>query len=147
MNTKSNEEFNWKERLIALRKMIEHEDNIINHRMSWFGVFQGLLFTAFAATYKSEFKNICEFRLLLPYFGIAVSLSFFISFWCSSKALKNLKGIWRGKETEIPPVGLDLDDYGMPLKLLRIFLPWHFLPWIIIITSLMATQNPPLVAT
>jgi len=60
------------------------EDNLINHRMTWLGITQGLLFTGYAATFQltdapwHSKENYDLFLRLLPSAGIWISIFVFI---------------------------------------------------------------------
>ena len=81
----------------ALREQWTHEDNLVNHRLMWLILSQGLLFTAFGTL------TIDKHRWLVigfPAFGMAVALVIGISIFA---ALDSARAI----ESEYQKAGLD----------------------------------------
>jgi len=53
----------------SIRNMIQHEDTLINHRLTWFLVFQGFLFTTLGIVWRSGFSSPVLFQ-----FGIVITV-------------------------------------------------------------------------
>ena len=134
------------------RRLIEHEDNLINHRMSWFGVFQGALVAGFLkvacdsctcdsisyyATFVSAYavKGICVI-------GILLSASFASIFRIGHKRLKEIKHQYSRHSDLRTPLPTQKDEKKLITDELRYWAtPWGMMPivfilvWIIVLTS------------
>ncbi len=80
-----------------LRKQIEHEDGLVNHRITWLLASQGFLFFAYnqvstAANKPGHFKITL---LLIAALGLAITLSIFLSILAAFDSLKNLRASWK----------------------------------------------------
>lgn len=100
--------------MIEAREKWVHEDDLINHRLSWLGVTQGLLFAAlgFALHEQSALSNDAGppmsplLKLLvnyLPYLGLLTSTLIFIGVLGATIAMIRIKRIY------------GLDQYGISL--------------------------------
>lgn len=77
------------ERINEIRDLIKHENELINHRLTWMVLFETLLLNAFVCVLKEcEDKFYCVSIILL---GIFVSLSFFFPLRKAHNAIENLK--------------------------------------------------------
>jgi hypothetical protein len=72
-----------------VREMIRHENDLVNHRLTWLCVIQGLLFTALGATLDKANHEYIQIGLSL--FGIAVSISSYIGLKLANYAIIKLK--------------------------------------------------------
>src|SRR5690348_10576892 len=54
----------------ALREQLTHEDNLVNHRLMWLILSQGLLFTAYGTVSSAKLHWLAYG---FPFFGMAVS--------------------------------------------------------------------------
>jgi hypothetical protein len=116
----------------VIRTMIAHEDSLANSRANWLILIQGLLFAAF-----SGLEDHRQIIFVLAAVGIVVSISFYVSFKTSEKAIGNILAFWDrhlGKTGEkwedYPPViGIGLKDRGFLRVLDRIISPRKILPW------------------
>jgi hypothetical protein len=120
----------------AVRSMIAHEDNLLNNRMNWLLVVQGLLFTALAGTFKEAVSPIPGFVYVLIAFGFLISISSKVAFISSDRAIRNLLGYWHEhlKSTnrrwqDFPPViGAAVHERAL-MRLDRFLSPRNLLPW------------------
>lgn len=74
-----------------IRKLIESENAIRNHRTSWFLVLQGLLVNGLIQTYiyKSDLaNNFLYIAIQITVFGILSSISFLYASWRSEKSIQ-----------------------------------------------------------
>jgi len=85
------------------RDYVEHEDNLINNRLMWNITIQGFLFATYGfAVEKLVESPINENRLfalrglivVLPLFGIGISLVSFMGVVAAQSAIKNLVTQW-----------------------------------------------------
>ncbi len=111
--------------------MIQHENELINHRVSWFLTFNGLLFAAFAL-HGDGFGAGC-FILILAVIGITTAVSFFLVLMGAEKAINRLKGVWDefGKRNTVDIFGkIDVlgHEYEGWKKILGWLHPWCSLP-------------------
>ena len=81
-----------------IRQLWEHEDNLINQRMTWLGVTQTILFAAYGLllTVKpsdcvSNLENQKELVTLLPIIGLATSILILVGIIAAIFAMKEIK--------------------------------------------------------
>jgi hypothetical protein len=102
-----------------LRKQVEHEDNLINHRLNWLLLSQGFLFVAYGTILTSDNLNLAQkvwpLRILITV-AVVVSTLTCSSIWAAFRAVHELRACWlrfneaeskmeRGKlETDFPPI-------------------------------------------
>jgi len=111
----------------TVREMIFKENEFINHRLTWLGTFQGLLFAALVFALQKE----PELIRLLGVIGIVASTTSLASLWIASKAVKNLRSEW----DIYKPFGYAGPDViGYRSKLFGFLFPWFVLPMLFIVT-------------
>jgi len=60
------------------RNLWHHEDILINHRLTWLGVTEGLLFGAFGfAGIQQTSEKILQLQSLISYIGLGTSIAIF----------------------------------------------------------------------
>jgi hypothetical protein len=138
----------------VIRDLINQETTLVNTRMSWLLIVQGLLFSGCSQFYD---KNLlCS--IVLSVVGLCVSLGMKFSFWSSEKAIALILTYW---DRYISVNNLSYDDFppvwaGAGWKLSKkeklmikycgflqshTFLPYIFTgAWIIIIFSVMTIK-------
>jgi hypothetical protein len=72
----------------ALREQWTHEDNLVNHRLMWLILSQGLLFTAYGNLSTARHKWLV---IGFPLFGIAVAAVIGISIYAALDATDAIK--------------------------------------------------------
>ena len=107
----------------TVRAMVRHENDLINHRVSWLLTIQGFLFAALAFTWEDA-------RVLVPVIagvGVFVSFSIGIVIRYGSAAIGKLNKDWEGNK---PPNydGPDIMGHVSTANWERPFRPWRFLP-------------------
>ncbi len=129
----------------AVREMIAHEDQLLNNRMNWLLVVQGLLFAALGS-FKDAAPPVPGLVYVLIAFGFLISVSSKVAFISSDRAVRNLLAYWdehlksaNRRWQDYPPVFgaaihdsvvMWLDSFLSPRNLL----PWAFaLGWIVIL--------------
>ncbi len=133
----------------AIRAMIQHEDTLINHRLTWFLVFQGFLFTALGIVWQGVFSNGIKPDLFL------IGITVMIAIVGSLSALATKQGVnsaveailklhekwdkYQKQEVIAPVIGLILETEGSEkLKSRKFLTPWKFIPsmmffwWIVV---------------
>ena len=87
----------------TLRQMWQHEDNIANHRITWFTTTQGLLFAALALVVKEQAGSL---KPVLVAVGVGSCLLTFASLLLGSHAKARLQKWWKKNEGNYagPPV-------------------------------------------
>ena len=136
----------------VLRELIQRENDMTNHRLTWLLVSQGILFTATANFMKPGMGTFAAKVLIC--IGIAVSFSFFCALMNSAQARKNLRAMWterikgRGRLVRsVPPID---GATPYPWRFLEIFTPWIFVPgvivlaWILLLLSVCFRGGVPL---
>ncbi len=119
------------ERYAAItRSMIEHENILLHHRMTWMWTLQGLLAAALVFAWEQDSLLLW----LICAFGALSSASFGLSFVSSLIAVNNLLTLWHAYARDNPgysgpPV------IGTPrLKVIPTVLkPWGLLPWLSVV--------------
>ena len=113
------------ERYEFAREHLRHEDGLVNHRVTWFLVFQGLLFTALMAgfglldlakefdPYERTFVKVVLFLLML--LGIGSSLVAHRLIRAAYWQMDEVAGWW-AKQTEPMPAELRPQDYFPPVR-------------------------------
>ena len=72
----------------ALREQWTHEDNLVNHRLMWLILSQGLLFTAFGTLSTAQHKWLV---IGFPLFGMAVAAVIGVSIFAALDATAAIK--------------------------------------------------------
>src|SRR5436305_12422508 len=130
-----------------IRAQIEHEDNLINQRLSWFVAAQSFLFTAYAillnappAPMRVE-KFVTQQDILfplIPVVAIGMSLLIYTTIFAAMRAMANLRRLLESHLNEreravLPPV----QGYRLTLLLGQaapILIPFVFmLSWIVLL--------------
>lgn len=115
------------------RQIIEHEDNLINHRVSWLLIAQSFLLGACVASGKYPF--------IIIFFGFISTLISYLSIRAALSALKILKDeVYETPELmEHKPKTISTDsisslgDFGakyLPISFLAIWGVLAFFPWL-----------------
>lgn len=120
----------------AVREMIAHEDNLLNNRMNWLLVVQGLLFAGLGSLADAA-APIPGLVYVLIAFGFLISISSKIAFISGERAIRNLLGYWddhltatNGRWQDYPPVfGAAIHDRTL-VRLDRFLSPQNLLPWV-----------------
>ena len=118
---------------------IKHENELINHRMTWLGAFHGLLF---ASVYLSLDKPILKFLIYIACFvGVFISVSIGYAIHRANVGIDRASKEW----DRIKPkswFGLDVEGYrsndGIAWLMPGNFIPWVFMfSWVLILFILM----------
>ena len=111
----------------TIRQMIAHEDDLINHRLTWLAQLQGFLFAALGFAWEKA-------SVLVPglvVVGIVTALSVHAACLFSGKAVDGLRKEWDANRPT-PYDGPDVIGYRADNEgwFLGRFLPWIVLPWL-----------------
>jgi hypothetical protein len=71
----------------ALREQWTHEDNLVNHRLMWLILSQGLLFTAYGTLSSAKLHWLV---IGFPFFGMAVAAVIGVSIFAAFEAIEEL---------------------------------------------------------
>jgi hypothetical protein len=107
----------------VVRQMIEHESEVTNHRLTWLVTLHGFLFAALGFAWKDG-------QILIPILailGVATSGSMLIPLYSADAAIRNLVREWKANKPE-QYRGPDVIGYHSDKLIIRIFVPWIFLP-------------------
>ena len=113
-----------------VRRMIQHEDNVLSHRLSWMLALQGLLVNALGYLWGKVMPALW----LIVGFGFISTISFWYSLHISQKAIEGLKEQWqeRSKKND----NKDNEDWT-PLqsysKCKTYLMPWRLLPPLVLV--------------
>ena len=84
-----------------VRDYIVHEDSLINFRLNWLLVIQGLLFAAYGLSIReSSLANIHEFRKVISFVGTTTCILIFLSIFSAVIAIKNLEAFWEKRKKD-----------------------------------------------
>jgi hypothetical protein len=103
----------------TIRKLVAHETEMVNHRMSWFLVLQGFMLAGLAFGWEKS-SALCT---IFSSVGILSSLSVGILLRYGILAAKRLEE--SNPDGESPVVGR---GYKETPRIIHFLLPWHFLP-------------------
>ena len=129
-----------------IRSQIEHEDNLINQRLSWFLAAQAFLFSAYAILLNApsqvrlqRFATQQEILFtLIPLVAIGASILIYVTVFAAMLAMANLRRLLEGHMNEeesalLPPV----QGYRQTLLLGQaspILIPFLFMiSWIVLL--------------
>lgn len=120
-----------------VRQMVQHETELVNHRMTWFLTSQGIFFAGLAVVWGKDLR----FTLTIVVVGLVASVSTQVSVQAAIRAVQGLEQCWIDKAQElqvdlssVPPVnGLYRTQIRLHEKLL---FPWRLLPWFLAVTWL-----------
>lgn len=116
--------------------MVKYENELINQRLTWLGVFQGLLLAALAFAWDKKQQDEC-LVVVLCFLGAFVALSCWRGTLLANKAIDNLSSYWdKVKPKDYP--GLDVQGVRSGTECLSWLMPGLALPpafliaWILI---------------
>jgi fatty acid desaturase len=116
----------------VIREMIRHENEVTNHRFTWFLVIQGVLLTAAASFWDKHWAPFFAVAIL----GIVTTISTFYSLRLSGQARSHLRDKYNAKldlypeekKEEFPPIAGDIPgSKGWPWAN-----PWILIPWVVV---------------
>lgn len=114
-----------------IARMIQHENELLNHRIQWFLTIQGFLFTAVALFGNNPGRRF--FGLCIAITGIAVCLSFGMALQIGRKGFGSLVEQWKnavkGHEQRFFQAGVF--GYLAGERWETFLAPWRILPYII----------------
>ena len=119
----------------VIRSMIQHEDTLRNHRVTWELIVQGFFIGIAGDLWKTGDNEIII--IMIAIVAISLLFSFMVTVKKNDEAITKLVNMWRDQATEleletIPITGcrfeLDEEDSEKKDKLLI----WNCLPWILI---------------
>ena len=116
----------------------EHEDNLINQRITWLSLFQGALFAAFALIHDEPDNTLQSALPFIPWFGILINLAILVGVYAAIRAMYIIRS--RADENEVteekyPLRGLGVSDKTTSLGLVPpIAIPLLFLiAWMLLL--------------
>ena len=116
-----------KEYLRSIHELIKHEDQLLNHRLTWMWTLQGLLFTAIGFLWKSSDFPV----IVIACVGLASCLTIGYSIRRGMAAILQLLNK-AGEYKKLKEVDCNLPPtIGSRSKAITWLLPGYSLPWII----------------
>lgn len=119
----------------TVREMIRNENDMMNHRITWLILVQGLLFTAIGAALDK--KDFASLLLVVSMLGVVVAGISYIGLFCTHKAICRLHDLYPNITNRPGVVG-----YWSTSPIIRYLPPWQLLPvvfaagWIILLALL-----------
>jgi hypothetical protein len=129
----------------VVRSQIEHEDDLVSQRLSWFLASQAFLFTAYAISLNGptqlHFQNLEAqaklLMILLPLLAIASALLIWISVLAGVSAMRTLRMNFERSAGKLPAQLPSLQTAGRALlggQLGPVFIPPMFIAvWLILL--------------
>ena len=110
---------------VVVRAMIKHENELMNHRITWLSTLQGLLFAALGFAWDKHDAQVLVF--IISIIGIVISISSITVLRAASGAISDLADWWENNKPE---------DYQGPGVIgrrttkswQRLLYPWNLLP-------------------
>ncbi len=75
----------------TIRSMIQHENELVNHRLTWLITGQGLLFAALSFAWDKNVESLFKILILL---GVGLSIIIFFTVAGASRAIFELCEFW-----------------------------------------------------
>ncbi|SIO47785.1 RipA family octameric membrane protein [Chitinophaga niabensis] len=113
----------------TIRKMNEHENELLNMRFSWFTTLQGLLFASLGFVWKDSPLFV---MIIISIMGITVALSFLSAIKLTRAAYNNLSQWWDKHLSDYDGPPLKALQLNSKMTFIRFFRPWRIMPWIFI---------------
>lgn len=120
------------------RRLIEHETKLVDGRMTWFILFQTLLFVGLKELYDKPFPILVVISLI----GIGISIIIRHSFWKNEKAIAFILDQWNKHLNELgcaheffPPIyaGYTINVHKGKIDAIWKFLLHHIaIPWLFV---------------
>jgi hypothetical protein len=76
-----------------IRSMIQHENDLLNHRIQWFLIINGFLLTA-TATLKNKQLDEIRLMIIIAIVGLLVCISFWFSLGIGRRGVGRLADMW-----------------------------------------------------
>lgn len=131
--------------------MIQHENELLNHRIQWFLTLNGFLFTAVALYGNQPGRNL--FGTALAILGLLVCYSFGIGLQIGGRGFRRLVRIWQDLYSKCHEDFHEVGVYGHLAKGFReeYLAPWRALPflmafgWLLVLAFVwyFPGENPP----
>ena len=120
----------------VIRSMIQHENELINHRLTWLTTVQGLLFASLGFAWDKPTSG--ALISLLCSLGVAVSVAALVALTGASLATANLCLWWdthKPKDYKGPDVIGGRPSGGRRIQVISRYVgPWSYFPVLFIIT-------------
>lgn len=90
----------------TIREQIQHEDNLVNHRLTWVLLSQGFLFTLYYTLFNTILEDFKTFKILLflliaiAVSGIILSILGVLSIKGAFRAIQHLREFWYSEYKE-----------------------------------------------
>ena len=107
----------------VIRTLIHQENEMINHRMNWFLILQGFMFTSIGFAWEKNSALCVVFACV----GMLSALSVGVLLYCGILAIKKLEK--SAVQNEEAVIGKGSEETSLAIHLL---LPWNFLPFLMI---------------
>jgi hypothetical protein len=116
------------ERLNQLRSYIEHENSLMNHRLTWLWTLQGLLFAAVGIAPKQS-DSFVSLLLCLVGFVSCISIGYILNIGRHILDKLNPQAADLGKLIDEELGLISTGITGKEGRYIQILFPWILLPW------------------
>ena len=110
----------------VIRQMIQHEDNLLNHRLTWMWTLEGLLFGAAGFMWKESVAPLIAVGTV----GLLSCISVGYSLDRGLRAVRDLLGIAGRFKDQLPKTIALPPTIGSRRPAIEWLLPGRFLPWV-----------------
>lgn len=131
---------NYYEKINSWRELLKLENEMCNHRMTWFVLLEGLMFTAFGALFQKRTElNLDLYVMILSISGVLISISFLYIFLLGERAFAKIKNDHKEYCIANNIAKKDFDmiiGYDHEKKFLHILAPWNLMPIVLMLAWL-----------
>ncbi|MDX1253381.1 MAG: hypothetical protein IDH49_14240 [Gammaproteobacteria bacterium] len=109
----------------TVRDMIKHENELMNHRITWLSTLHGLLFAALGFAWEKSDAQVLVF--IFSVLGIVISISSITVLRAASGAISDLADWWENEKPE-GYQGPGVIGRRTTKSWQKLFYPWNLLP-------------------
>lgn len=113
-----------------IRSMVEHDNELLNHRIQWFLTLNGFLFTAVAIFGNQPGRD--RFGTAIATVGLLTCVTFWVALKIGRGAFGRLVDLWGGYRARCTEPFNEVSVYGYLAHPVTAYLgPWLMLPYIL----------------
>jgi hypothetical protein len=120
----------------VIRTMIRHENDLVNHRLTWLLALEGFLFAGIGFAWDKLPDNKCDLVFLFSVIGMAAAGSATVVLDAAHYAIMTL-GYWWDRHKPKDFLGPDVMGYRGHHWLFGLFVPWRLIPPTLVVVWLL----------